>query len=397
MLFNNFIMLNVQNQSLVSYASFYHSTKGRLINEKECDLRSAFQRDRDRVVHSAAFRRLEYKTQVFINNEGDHYRTRLTHSLEVAQLARAIARKMHLDEDLAEAVALLHDLGHPPFGHAGEEGLKQAMQPYGGFCHNAQALRVVTELERRYVAFDGLNLSWETLEGLAKHNGAFSNSHKPHQIIIDYEKIQPLEIYSNAGIEAQIAAISDDIAYNNHDIEDGIRAGFFKIEDLNFIPIINQISSELQQKHGDIADTQRLVHETLSKLIKAMVSDVIYELKNNIQKHNITTVEQVRNLNFQIVSFSASMQEHTRLIKEFLLENMYRHYRVNRMTQKAIAVVQDLFNFFIKSPECLPPYWCNKFNISCENQQARVVCDFIAGMTDRFALLEHKRLFNYYE
>ena len=382
------------NAILANYATNHCNSKGRLIPEQPCELRSVFQRDRDRIVHSAAFRRLEYKTQVFINHEGDHYRTRLTHSLEVAQLARAMARKMRLDEDLAEAVALAHDLGHPPFGHAGEAGLKQVMQPYGGFDHNAQALRVVTKLEHRYAAFDGLNLTWETLEGLVKHNGALV---APHQIIADFDAIYPLNIATNAGLEAQIAAISDDIAYNNHDIEDGIRAGFFVVEDFVHIPMIAEILQQMRSQHGEINDVQRKVHEMLSRLIKLMVSDVIDELQKNIAAHNIQTVEQVRALDFQIVRFSEEMEATNQAIKQFLLQNMYRHYRVNRMTQKAIRVVQDLFNFFMNAPECLPDSWRKTF-LSVDNvNQPRVICDFIAGMTDRFALLEHKRLFNFYE
>jgi dGTPase len=382
------------NAILANYATNHCNSKGRLIPEQPCELRTIFQRDRDRIVHSAAFRRLEYKTQVFINHEGDHYRTRLTHSLEVAQLARAMARKMRLDEDLAEAVALAHDLGHPPFGHAGEAGLKQVMQPYGGFDHNAQALRVVTKLEHRYAAFDGLNLTWETLEGLVKHNGALF---APHQIIADFDAIYPLNIASNAGLEAQIAAISDDIAYNNHDIEDGIRAGFFVVEDFTHIPAIAEILQQMRSQHGEINDVQRKVHEMLSRLIKLMVSDVISELQQNIAAYNIQTVEQVRALDFQIVQFSEAMEATNQAIKKFLLQNMYRHYRVNRMTQKAIRVVQDLFNFFMNAPECLPDSWRKTF-LSVDNvNQPRIICDFIAGMTDRFALLEHKRLFNFYE
>ncbi len=385
------------NHINANYATKHQFTRGRFLPEYECELRTIYQRDRDRIIHSAAFRRLEYKTQVFINHEGDHYRTRLTHSLEVAQLARAIARKMNLDEDLAEAVALAHDLGHPPFGHAGEEGLKQVMQPYGGFDHNAQALRLVTKLEQRYVAFDGLNLTWETLEGLVKHNGALVAPHYPHQIIIDYDAIYPLEITSNAGLEAQIAAISDDIAYNNHDIEDGIRAGFFVAEDFAHIPMIADIFTQMRQTHGEIIDVQRKVHEMLSRLIKLMVVDVITELQRNLAKYQIETVEQVRNLPMQMVQFSPEMEQTNQAIKQFLYKNMYRHYRVNRMTQKAIKVVQDLFNFFMRCPDCLPNSWHKTFMNEELANQPRVICDFIAGMTDRFALLEHKRIFNVYE
>jgi dGTPase len=379
---------------LADYATHHLETKGRLIAESECSLRTPYQRDRDRIIHSAAFRRLEYKTQVFINHEGDHYRTRLTHSLEVAQLARAMARKMRLDEDLAEAVALAHDLGHPPFGHAGEAGLKQVMQPYDGFDHNAQALRVLTKLEQRYANFDGLNLTWETLEGLVKHNGALSGDNI-HAIILEYEQAFALNIHSNAGLEAQIAAISDDIAYNNHDLEDGIRAGFFKIEDLFHIELIAKLMDEVEALYGKIIDEQRRVHELMRRIMRDMVSDVTNELERKLNFYNIKNVADVRALPKPIVSFSDEMEASNQALKQFLHQNMYRHYRVNRMTQKAIRVVQDLFQFFMRCPECLPLDW-QKTHQSAENQP-RVICDFIAGMTDRFALLEHKRIFNVYE
>jgi dGTPase len=380
--------------ALAPYATHTSRSRGRLIQEADCPLRTHYQRDRDRIVHSAAFRRLEYKTQVFINHEGDHYRTRLTHSIEVAQLARAMARQLQVDEDLSEAIALAHDLGHTPFGHAGEEGLQAMMQPYGGFDHNAHALHIVTKLEQRYAAFDGLNLAWETLEGLVKHNGALRGT-LPY-VIAEYDRQHPLELHSNAGLEAQIAAIADDIAYNNHDVEDGIRAGFFSLEALRDIPYIDSLITHVDTLYGGLP-AQRRIHEVLRRLITAMIDDAVQHTRQQLAHHAPTSVEEIRAAPMPYVAFSPEMEATNQQLKRFLFTHMYRHFRVNRMTQKAIKVVQDLFDFFIHHPECLPTEWQLLTRDQSELQRARIISDFIAGMTDRFALLEHKRIFYVYE
>jgi dGTPase len=362
-------------------------------------MRSVFQRDRDRIIHSAAFRRLEYKTQVFINHEGDHYRTRLTHSLEVAQLARSMCRALGLNEDLGEAVALAHDLGHTPFGHAGEDGLVEVMAPYGGFDHNAQALRILTMLEQRYAGFDGLNLSWETLEGVAKHNGPLLGTHitKPlPEAMATYNAEHDLELDTYAGAEAQIAALADDIAYNNHDLEDGIRAHFFTLEDLRFIPLIAEITGHVDGLHPNL-DPQRRLHEVLRRVIHRMVGDVLEQTRQRAAEHRLTSAEAVRALGQPLVCFSPDMEDTNRQLKTFLKQRMYKHYRVNRMTSKARRVVRELFTFFFAEPNCLPPEWHARQEGASDHDRARVVCDFIAGMTDRFALGEHQRIFNVLE
>jgi dGTPase len=362
-------------------------------------MRSVFQRDRDRIIHSAAFRRLEYKTQVFINHEGDHYRTRLTHSLEVAQLARSMCRAIGLNEDLGEAVALAHDLGHTPFGHAGEDGLIEVMKPYGGFDHNAQALRILTMLEQRYAAFDGLNLTWETLEGVVKHNGPLFGTpqSKPlPEAIATYHAEHDLELTSYAGAEAQIAALSDDIAYNNHDIEDGIRAHFFTLEELRCIPLIAEVMAQVDKLHPAL-DAQRRLHEVLRRIINRMVADVLEQTRARASAHGLNSSEAVRALGQPLVCFSPEMQETNRLLKAFLTQRMYQHYRVNRMTSKARRVVRDLFTFFFAEPNCLPAEWYARQHGLTDHARARIVCDFIAGMTDRFALGEHQRVFDVWE
>ncbi len=382
-----------------SYATDPSRSQGRLVEEQECTTRSVFQRDRDRIIHSAAFRRLEYKTQVFINHEGDHYRTRLTHSLEVAQLARALCRALSLNEDLGEAVALAHDLGHTPFGHAGEDGLREAMAEYGGFDHNGQTLRILTLLEHRYAVFDGLNLTWETLEGVAKHNGPLVGiGLKPlPEAVSEYAARQDLNLHSYAGPEAQVAALADDIAYNNHDLEDGIRAGFFRLDELRFIPLLEEVIVHVHTLHP-VLEEQRRVHEVTRRIINRMVADVLDQTGKNVAKHGIETVEQVRAMHEPLICFSRQMMEETNLpLKRFLRERMYHHYRVNRMTSKARRVLKELFLHFFNEPECLPTDWQMRQQGLSERARARVVCDFIAGMTDRFALSEHRRIFDVWE
>jgi dGTPase len=382
-----------------TYGTHPHRTQGRLVREEECAMRSVFQRDRDRIIHCAAFRRLEYKTQVFINHEGDHYRTRLTHSLEVAQLARSMCRALGLNEDLGEAIALAHDLGHTPFGHAGEDGLQEAMSDYGGFDHNGQALRILTSLEQRYAEFDGLNLSWETLEGLAKHNGPLitPQAHPLPEAIAEYNQRHDLDLHSYAGAEAQVAAIADDIAYNNHDLEDGIRAEHFTLNELRFIPLMEEVIAQVDSTYAHLAE-QRRVHEVIRRVINRMVADVLNQTQQNVEMYHVRVVEDVRALNQPLVHFSSAMDQTNRLLKSFLMERMYRHYRVNRMSSKAKRVLRELFAFFFAEPECLPHEWRDRVkHASSPASRARIVCDFIAGMTDRFALNEHTRIFNVWE
>jgi len=384
---------NNTSQFYSRLATLPEKSRGRRYTESESDTRTCFQRDRDRIIHSAAFRRLEYKTQVFVYHEGDYYRTRLTHSLETAQIARSISRSLGLNEDLAEALSLAHDLGHTPFGHAGEEALNSVMEPWGGFDHNAQTLRILTSLEKRYAAFDGLNLSWETLEGVAKHNGPMKSSLKTiPSSIIEYCRFHDLEINTWPGPEAQVASLADDIAYNNHDLDDGLRAGLFTIEDVSDVSLVGPVFSELKSAYPNI-DKPRLIHEAVRRMIGQLVNDVIVESKNRFEQENCETVEDIRNLGKPIIMFSQKMIKHDQMLKTFLYSRMYQHYKVNRMASKAKRVVTDLFNLFISEPQCLPGEWYNQTDTASSVKTAKVVADYIAGMTDRYAFLEHKRLF----
>ncbi len=370
------------------------ASRGRLHAEAESATRTCFQRDRDRIIHSTAFRRLQYKTQVFVSHEGDHYRTRLTHSLEVAQIARSIARAMALDEDLAEALALAHDLGHTPFGHAGEDALDLAMRAFGGFSHNDQTLRVLTTLERRYAGFDGLNLTWETLEGTVKHNGPLDPAHLP-RTISDYVRRHDLEITTWPAAEAQVAALSDDIAYNNHDIDDGLRAGLFAVADLADLPLVGPMFAEVAARHPGLEES-RLVHEAIRRVIDRMVNDCIAETRRRIAAAKIERTDDIRALGRPVVAFSDEMRANDRALRAFLMERMYRHYRVSRMAAKARRIVGELFGVFCSDPLCLPTEWRAQTRGAGTVETARVVADYIAGMTDRFALDEHWRLFDRY-
>ncbi|MBK18874.1 MAG: deoxyguanosinetriphosphate triphosphohydrolase [Rhodospirillaceae bacterium] len=384
----------------VNYASDPLSSRGRLFDEPESNTRSVFQRDRDRIVHSSAFRRLKYKTQVFVYHEGDHYRTRLTHSLEVAQIARSLARVLHANEDMAEALALAHDLGHPPFGHAGEDALQKVMRPFGGFDHNGQAIRIVTQLEARYASFDGLNLTWETLEGLAKHNGPLIASpdekHRLPWALAEYDSQQDLEWHSHPGIEAQIAALADDIAYNTHDVDDGLRAGLFTVDDLTEQALVGPVIKDVYDKHPDL-EQGRLIHETTRRMIDRMVDDLLLETRRRLERYQPQSAEDVRAMDCPVVALSEEMMATNRSLKQFLFERMYRHPRVNRMTNKASRVVQDLFNLFQTETGLMPRDWQTKMKNLDETGKARMAADYIAGMTDRFALEEHKRQFDLYE
>ena len=388
----------VRPVGLAPYASKPEESRGRLFAEPEHATRSPFQRDRDRIIHSTAFRRLTHKTQVFVYHEGDHYRTRLTHSLEVAQIARTIARALGLDEDLAETVALAHDLGHTPFGHAGEDALNAEMARFGGFSHNDQTLRILTRLERRYAAFDGLNLTWEALEGTVKHNGPLRGAGIDRPVppyIAEYDLGHPLDLDTFAGAEAQVAALADDIAYNNHDIDDGLRAGLFAIADLGEVPLVGPVFRSVAARYPQIEEP-RLIHEAIRRVIDHMVGDLIAETRARLTKSGVGSAAEVRALATPVAAFSDEMRKNDRALKKFLYERMYRHYRVNRMSSKARRVIHDLFGLYLAEPECLPGEWRALAAGPDEPETARVAADYLAGMTDRYALDEHHRLFDTY-
>jgi dGTPase len=385
------------------YASAPGRSRGRLYPEPVSATRNAFRRDCDRIIHATAFRRLAHKTQVFVFHEGDHFRTRLTHTLEVTQIARALARALGLDEDLAEALALAHDLGHPPFGHAGERALDRCLATCGGFDHNAQTLRVVTALERRYPAFDGLNLSWETLEGIVKHNGpltardgdlleAYRERGLPHTIAM-HNRMQDLELWSFASAEAQLAAIADDIAYDAHDIDDGLRAGLFVLEDLAGVALIRDILRAIRDRHPAL-DAPRLVHELVRRLITAMIEDVITETEGRLQRLAPGSADEVRHAGRPVASFSPAMAEADRAIKGFLYPRMYRHQRIMRIMGDAERLVCSLFARYLERRDDMPAEWAQTADEVDQAARLRHIADFIAGMTDRYALTEHARLFD---
>lgn len=372
------------------YASDPAKARGRLFAEEESAFRSCFQRDRDRIIHASAFRRLKHKTQVFVEHEGDYFRTRLTHSIEVAQVARTIAGALGLNGELTEAVALAHDLGHTPFGHTGEDALAACMAPYGGFDHNAQAIRIVTSLERHYAEWDGLNLTWETLEALAKHNGPVTGV-LPYALA-EYNVQHDLELGTYASGEAQVAALSDDIAYNNHDLQDGLRAELFTDADIAALPIIGDCFAEVDALYPDLGSYRRR-HEALRRVFGVMVSDVINESRRLIAELEPQRVEDIRAAGAPVVQFSAALWADLKEIRAFLFARMYRAPSVVVMREKVTAVVQDLFPFFMDHPDQLPHHW--KKDVAKATDQvalARLVADYIAGMTDRFALQEHERL-----
>jgi dGTPase len=363
-------------------------SRGRLHAEPGGGARSPYQRDRDRIIHATSFRRLQYKTQVFVYHEGDHFRTRLTHSLEVAQIARSIARELALDEDLAEALALAHDLGHPPFGHAGEDALDAAMKPYGGFDHNAQSLKAVTLLETRYAGFDGLNLTWETLEGLAKHNGPLR---RPTPYIAEYDKRHPLDLTTHASAEAQVAALADDIAYNNHDLDDGVKAGLFTLEEAAGLALVREAREAALRQHPELPK-DRATSEVVRRLINAMVNDVVAETRRRIAALAPSDAAAIRAHDRPVVAFSDAMREANNELRAFLFQRMYRHWRVNRTTQKCKRALQMLFSLLHGEPRLLPPWWQAKAGDGGSLACAQAVCDYLAGMTDRYALDEHRRL-----
>jgi len=380
------------------YATDPAKSRGRLHPEPESSSRGPFERDRDRIVHASAFRRLRGKTQVFIAHEGDYYRTRLTHSLEVAQIARAVARRMGLDDDLAECLGIAHDLGHPPFGHTGEDVLDACMQGYGGFDHNAQTLRVLTKLERKYPAFDGLNLTWETLEGVVKHNGPLVRfgvrvSDLP-VAIQEYDAAQDLELATWPGLEAQVAAHADDIAYNNHDIDDGLRAGLFTMEDLReSVPMVARVLGEVESDYPAL-DEFRKTAELIRRLIGIWTDDLVWESANRLEAHKPASAQDVRAADKPLVGFSDQMNEHQAVLRRFLMARMYRHWKVNRSRSRAKRMLRELFELLLAEPELLPPGWQVGGDGARGPKTARRVCDYIAGMTDDFAIEEHRRLFS---
>ncbi|MES2578930.1 MAG: deoxyguanosinetriphosphate triphosphohydrolase [Pseudomonadota bacterium] len=366
--------------TLASYAANPELSTGRRFEEPPSPLRNAFQRDRDRIIHSTAFRRLEYKTQVFVNHEGDLFRTRLTHSLEVAQIARGIARTLNLHEDLTEAIALAHDLGHTPFGHAGQDALNDCMRDYGGFEHNLQSLRVVDKLEQRYAEFDGLNLTFELREGILKHC-SIKNAKQLGDVgqrFIDK---------TNPSLEAQLTNFADEIAYNNHDIDDGLRSGLITVEQLQQVELFNSQLEIVKTKYPKL-EQRRLIHETVRRMINILVVDLCHTSAQNIAKHAPQTIQDIRQAPY-LISFSPDMTKKNHSLKQFLRKNLYHHYKVNRMSAKAMRIIRELFEVFFNDFTLMPP----EHQMHAQLDNARAVADYIAGMTDRFAIREHRRLF----
>jgi dGTPase len=382
------------------YAADATRAPGRLVAEPPSATRTEFQRDRDRIVHATAFRRLAHKAQVFVQHEGDHFRTRLTHTIEVAQIARALARALKLDDDLAEAIALAHDLGHTPFGHTGEDALDACMAEHGGFDHNSHALRIVTELERRYADFDGLNLTQPTLAGLVKHNGPLLDaSGAPAEryrargvpaAILRYDRKQPLDLSLHASLEAQAAAIADDIAYDAHDIDDGLRAGLFSLAEIRAaVPFVEELLSEVDDLHPGL-EQPRAIHELTRRVITRFIEDAISESRRRIAESGVGSPEAVAAAGRALVGHSAVIQAADRDIKAFLFARMYRHPDVRKVRDRADAILRRLFNAYLADVSLMPPEWAAK----AAGPRARAVADYIAGMTDRFAIAEHARLFD---
>lgn len=367
--------------TLAPYAAHPEQTRGRKVAEQESPLRNVFQRDRDRIIHSTAFRRLEYKTQVFVNHEGDLFRTRLTHSIEVAQLTRGIARTLGLHEDLAEAIALAHDLGHTPFGHAGQDALNHCMQGYGGFEHNLQSLRVVDWLEKRYASFDGLNLTFEVREGILKH---CSRIHAEQLGDVGERFLRR----QSPSLEAQVTNFADEIAYNNHDVDDGLRSGLITLQQLSQIQLFAENMAEVKRLYGDIEE-KRLIHETIRRMINVLVVDLCQHSQQAIVQRNLHSIEDVRAHASYLVGFSAETAAKNLELKQFLRKHLYQHYRVNRMSAKASRIIAELFAAFMENPALMP----DEHQRAASQDQARAVADYIAGMTDRYAIREHKRLF----
>ncbi|MEH7827048.1 deoxyguanosinetriphosphate triphosphohydrolase [Gemmobacter denitrificans] len=385
---------------LAPFACLPDASRGRLHPEVMSTFRSPFQRDRDRIIHSSAFRRLKHKTQVFIEHEGDYYRTRLTHSIEVAQVARTISGVLGLNTDLAECIALAHDLGHTPFGHTGEDALARLMAPYGGFDHNAQALRIVTRLERHYAGFDGLNLTWESLEGIAKHNGPVigPNADEKHAGPLPYALAEvnaewDLDLHTHASAEAQVAAIADDVAYSHHDLHDGLRSGLFTEADLMELPVTAPAFDEVDRLYPGL-DRMRRRHEALRRVFGRMVEDVIHVAQNRLEAAQPKSVDDIRQMGMTVIRFSKPLYQELKAVRSFLFHRMYRAPSVVEMRARVTAMLDDLFPLFLRNPDLLPQEWRADIDAAQDDTQlARIVADYVAGMTDRFAIQEHGRLF----
>lgn len=384
-------------RSPAGYAASAIASRGRRYAEPECPTRSPFQRDRDRIIHAAAFRRLTHKTQMFVFHEGDHYRTRLTHSLEVAQIARTVSRQLRLDEDLAETLALAHDLGHPPFGHAGERALDEVMAPFGGFDHNVQSFRLVTALERKYAAFDGLNLTWESLEGLVKHNGPpvperTAEDRKLVHALSRFERTMSLDLDRHASAEAQCAAIADDIAWHTHDVDDGLRAGLIALADLADVPILAAGMAAVDQSAPE-SDPSRRIYAVTRTVITRLIADVVAESRRRLAAIEARSPDDIRGAGRTVIAFSDAMRADLDVLRRFLFARLYRHPRVNRVMDDAAAVVRDLLTRYIAEPQQMADGWWQLAPGLDARRLARLAADFVAGMTDRYALGEHRRLF----
>lgn len=386
--------------ALAVYATHAEKTRGRLYPEQEAPYRTCFQRDRDRIIHSGAFRRLESKTQVFVYHEGSSLRTRLTHSLEVSQITRSLCRMLGLNKDLGEALALAHDLGHTPFGHAGEMALNECMQNFGGFDHNAHSLKIVTKLEQKYPRFDGINLSWETLEGLVKHNGPLIGEEcGPLPLeIAEYNAVQDLELAGWPGAEAQVAALADDIAYSNHDTDDGLKTGLITVEEISSVGFFKRHYEQVKKEYPAV-EHSRIVAETVRRMINDMILDVADASRKNLAELNPQSVEDIRSCGRPVIAFSDNMKEQMKELKDFLFPNMYRHYKINQMTSKGKRIVRDLFSLLFAENNILPPQWQKRVAQYPDSEEgrklkARAIADFVAGLTDASAIELHTRLFD---
>jgi len=376
---------------LATYASDPAVTKGRLYEEQPTSYRDEFERDRDRIIHSNAFRRLQYKTQVFINHEGDHYRNRLTHSIEVATVARSISKTLKLSTDLAESVALAHDLGHTPFGHAGEIALDQCMEEYGGFSHNAHSLKLLTKVEKRYAGYNGLNLTWEVLEGIVKHNGPLKEN--VPEYILEYNAKNDLDLQNYSSAEAQAASLADDISYISHDLEDSIRANIINFNHLVEIEYIDKYVFEVKSKFKDISSSC-LIYEVVRRLMNDLIADLLLQTNNNLHKQKIATVNDIRHLDYQLVDFTESTKLRIKEIKQFLFRKVYRHNKITAMTMKCQKIIQELFKLYMDNTDLLPFSWKELIVQNDIQSCARIVADYIAGMTDRFAIQEYQNLYS---